>query len=110
MANDEIRKNYLNSIGVTGDAQERYLAVMSKYPFDWWESNDPLVVAEFQLNEPLPLVPIIRLQNCLESIMGYKAVLECTKTQPIGFKNLRLKEAALAAIAEKKKQIFSVMA
>lgn len=111
MAKNEIRRLlYLSSIGVIGDAQARYLAAMEKYPYDWWESNDPIIITEFQLNEPLLLVPIIRLQNCLESIMGYEAVLRYTKNQPIGFKNLPLKKAAFEAIAEKKKVLFSVMA
>lgn len=49
--------DYLDSIGVTGDARERCLEAMAKYGDNhWWEQDvDPRQFAYYQIQEPITL-------------------------------------------------------
>lgn len=67
----DIRRNHLQYVlNVPAKKQEFYLAAMDKYGTNhWWSSDDPAKIAKYQMNESLLLVPFIKLQNALESVL-----------------------------------------
>ena len=99
-----MRKNYLESIKVPEKNFKKYLVAMSRYQDDWWLSKDDLVVAEKQIQEPQLLVPFVRLQDALETVLGAER-MKCIRIDQISSKNKALKNEVLAAIAVKRASI-----
>ncbi|MBO5178981.1 MAG: hypothetical protein J6B87_01350 [Clostridia bacterium] len=67
----DVRRNYLHYVlNVPTKHEDAYVAVMDKYGNEhWWNSDDPAKVAKYQMNESVLLVPFIKLQNSLESVL-----------------------------------------
>lgn len=54
------------------DTVKRCLMTMERYDDNcWWLSNDPCVVAYFQVMEPVLLVPFTKFQSALSVLLGH---------------------------------------
>lgn len=53
-----------------GGQDVRRMEVMRRYAQSWWLSNDPTVIAYWQLRQPVLLVPFERLLESVELCLG----------------------------------------
>ena len=70
-----------------------YLGAMKRYTNKWWYSEDPIIIARFQLNEPVLLVRLEKLRQSLETILN-----RTVHVGELSFDNIKLKEEVFSAL------------
>ena len=66
----EITQEILNLCGGNREAAQKVLEVRSKYDKEWWNSDDPMEIAEGQLNEPTLVMDFGKFHRAVEEVLG----------------------------------------
>ena len=95
-ASHDFRRNYLTGVlNVHPNDVNSYIAVMDKYGNEcWWDSDDPIKIAKFQVQESVLLVPFIKFQDALEIVLKRPV-----SSSEISFENAALRAEVIAATA-----------